>query len=84
INNYNNLTSNIEKKIDTWSYLVSNSELLDNAVWVNGEPIYPMGNGITLESNLANYFDSFYDKPYSSELDPFFEGNNIITSEEAW
>lgn len=84
INNYNNLPSNIEKKIDTWSYLVSNSELLDNAVWVNGEPIYPMGNGITLESNLANYFDSFYDKPYSSELDPFFEGNNIITSEEAW
>lgn len=84
INNYRNLPTDIEKKIDIWSYQVSNSDLLDNAVWVKGEPIYPMGSDIILESSLATYFDSFSVKPYSPELDPFFMGNNTVTSEEAW
>ncbi|MHA3115757.1 hypothetical protein E0H86_00960 [Acinetobacter sp. ANC 4635] len=84
INNYRNLPTDIEKKIDIWSYHVSNSDLLDNAVWVKGEPIYPMGSDITLESSLATYFDSFSIKSYSPELDPFFMGNNTVTSKEAW
>ena len=84
INNYKNLPTDIEKKLDIWSYHVSNYDLLDNAVWVKGEPIYPMGKNITLESSLATYFDSFSVKPYSPELDPFFMGNNTVTSEEAW
>lgn len=84
INNYKNLPTDIEKKLDIWSYHVSNYDLLDNAVWVKGEPIYPMGKDITLESSLATYFDSFSVKPYSPELDPFFMGNNTVTSEEVW
>lgn len=84
INNYTSLPTEIEKKIDIWSYHVSNSDLLDNAVWVKGEPIYPMGSDITLEASLATYFDSFSDKPYSPELDPFFIRNNTVTSKEAW
>lgn len=81
VNNYSNLPSDIEKEINNWGYKISNSDLLDNATWINGEPIYPMGHGLTLETSSLSYFSS---QTYTPELDPFLTENSKTTPEEAW
>ncbi len=82
INNYSNLPITINKNLESWGYDVSMISL-DDAEWINGEPIYPMGQDTTLDTTKdIGYYFSF--SSYNPQNDSFLANKDYITPEEAW
>lgn len=81
INNYHNLPKNIDRDLQKWVNSVSFFGI-DDAEWINGEPIYPMGEELWLDDTKGlDYY--FHIPSYDAQNDPF---NNEcqVTPEQAW
>lgn len=81
INNYHKLPRGVDKDLKQWVNSVSFFGI-DDAEWINGEPIYPMGEGLCLDDTKG--LDYYSHLPsYDAQNDPF-NNEGQITPEQAW
>lgn len=75
------LSADYQKEIPSWAYKVS-SDRSSALRWVNGQPWYPMGMGLILNSGFYHEYDTQY---VENLLNQMAQGKNVIlTSKDAY